>query len=210
MIFIVLYQSVGTADATPTPLHNFARALDTLASKPSKEISPKTGPAEEAKTPQNVRDLEQKIHVLINKERLAHGLSSLAWNDTLALAARNHSEDMVKQNYFEHKSPEGHDFLWRYEQVGFTGSVPIGNTIHLGAENIFEATTATEIIYYTNDVETGRKLKPLSLDKIAHMTVKGWMESPGHRKNILTPYWIREGIGVAYSETMVKITQNFC
>jgi hypothetical protein len=32
-------------------------------------------------------------------------------------------------------------------------------------------------------------------------TVDGWMNSPGHRKNILTPAWLREGIGVSIAPT---------
>ena len=47
--------------------------------------------------------------------------------------------------------------------------------------------------------------------KIAETTVKGWMNSPGHRKNILTPHWRSEGIGIAISpDDKVYITENFC
>jgi uncharacterized protein YkwD len=47
--------------------------------------------------------------------------------------------------------------------------------------------------------------------KIAESTVHGWMNSQGHRKNILTPRWKSEGIGVAISpDDKVYITQNFC
>jgi len=41
--------------------------------------------------------------------------------------------------------------------------------------------------------------------------VRGWMDSPGHRKNILTPHWRNEGVGVFLSpDEKVFITQNFC
>ncbi|NET86189.1 MAG: CAP domain-containing protein [Moorea sp. SIO1F2] len=48
--------------------------------------------------------------------------------------------------------------------------------------------------------------------EIANSTVAGWMSSPGHRKNILTATYDREGIGVAVSRERneVYITQNFC
>ncbi len=37
------------------------------------------------------------------------------------------------------------------------------------------------------------------------------MKSPGHRENILTPHWKREGIGVEIApDDNVYITQNFC
>jgi uncharacterized protein YkwD len=50
-----------------------------------------------------------------------------------------------------------------------------------------------------------------SLEQIARSTVSGWMKSPGHRKNILQPFWKTEGIGIAVSpDDKVLITQNFC
>jgi len=48
------------------------------------------------------------------------------------------------------------------------------------------------------------------VDSIAIQTVDGWMKSPGHRANILTPYFQNEGIGVAKSGNEIYVTQNFC
>ena len=46
---------------------------------------------------------------------------------------------------------------------------------------------------------------------IAVTAVKGWMESLGHRKNILTASYDRTGIGVAIAENgKIYITQNSC
>jgi uncharacterized protein YkwD len=37
------------------------------------------------------------------------------------------------------------------------------------------------------------------------------MKSPGHRKNILTPHWGKEGIGITISpDGKEYVTQNFC
>jgi uncharacterized protein YkwD len=50
-----------------------------------------------------------------------------------------------------------------------------------------------------------------SEERIARTTVAGWMASPGHRANILTAHWQREGIGVVIApDRKVYITQNFC
>lgn len=41
--------------------------------------------------------------------------------------------------------------------------------------------------------------------------VDSWMNSPGHRANILNPDYDRAGIGVAVdAEEAVYATQNFC
>jgi uncharacterized protein YkwD len=155
----------------------------------------------------NVADLERKIHVLINKERRKQGLQSLEWNNVLARIADNHSRDMAKRNYFDHYSPEGRDFSSRYRQEGFSCAVREGETIHMGAENIAlnnlydTVTTVNNVAYY--DWNTA--------DRIAETTVQGWIKSPGHRKNILTPYFKSEGIGVVISpDDKVYVTQNFC
>lgn len=139
-----------------------------------------------------LKDIASKIHVLINEERTTRGLSPLSWNPTIAKASVNHSDDMANRGYFEHDSPEGRDFTWRYSQVGFTCSISQGNWIYGGAENIMY----TEGYY--------------GVDTIAIQSVDGWMDSSGHRANILTPYFKSEGIGVAKSGSEVYVTQNFC
>jgi PEGA domain/Stigma-specific protein, Stig1/Cysteine-rich secretory protein family len=48
-------------------------------------------------------------------------------------------------------------------------------------------------------------------EKIAQMTVTGWMNSTGHRENILDRNLQREGIGVAIGEDdLVYITEDLC
>lgn len=152
-------------------------------------------------------DLEKRIHALINRERGKHGLSPLSGDDALAGIARGHSKDMASRRYFSHDSPEGHDFSHRYRRGDYTCSLRIGNTVHMGAENIFlnvrfnSVTTVNGDAYYDWNSE----------ELIAETTVRGWMDSPGHRKNILTPHWRREGIGVFLSpDEKIYITQNFC
>lgn len=47
-------------------------------------------------------------------------------------------------------------------------------------------------------------------ENLAEQTVNGWMNSPGHRENILSGFH-SEGIGVAIaSDEKVYFTQNFC
>ena len=48
-------------------------------------------------------------------------------------------------------------------------------------------------------------------EDVADCTVSGWMTSIGHKENILTGWFICEGIGVAISESNdVYVTQKFC
>jgi uncharacterized protein YkwD len=155
----------------------------------------------------HIAGLEKRIHALINNERRKQGLSTIEWDDALAGVARKHSLDMAKRKYFAHSSPEGQDFSFRYKQEGYSCAIRTGDTIYLGAENI-----ALNNLYDSVTTINGEAFFDWnSEEKIAETTVEGWMKSPGHRKNILTPHWKHEGLGVAVSpDDKVYITQNFC
>lgn len=154
-------------------------------------------------------DLSKRIHTLINKERKRHRLTVLAWNDDLMRLAEKHSSDMDNKNYLDHNSPDGKGFRDRYRQSGFTCEVQVGNVIYIGAENI-----ALSHLYNSMIKEKGNTYYNWnSPQEIALRTVRGWMNSPGHRKNILAPHWRQEGIGVKIEDSpgnKVYITQNFC
>ena len=152
-------------------------------------------------------DLAQRIHVLINSERSRHGLKPLAWDNQLARVAGMHSRDMSRRKYLGHDSPEGNTFSDRYRQAGYACDIRVGMQIYAGAENIALArlyNSETTI----NSVTTFDWNSPAQL---AHRTVDGWMNSRGHRENILTPHWRQEGIGIEIGPgNAVYITQNFC
>jgi len=155
-----------------------------------------------------IAELEKYIHDLINRERKKRGLSQLAFNESLNRIARRHSEDMAERNYFSHNSPEGHSFSYRYKQAGYVCKIRDKEASYLaGAENIYQNN-----LYNRVKIVNGIRFYDWNLpETIAETTVEGWMESPGHRKNILMPSWQSEGIGVAVSsDGKVYITHNFC
>ncbi len=96
---------------------------------------------------------------------------------------------------------------WRYKQAGYECGITVGRTIYTGAENI-----ALNNLYNSVTTINGKAYYDWnSMEGIAVSTVDGWMKSPGHRKNILTPHWRNEGIGVFIApDDRVYITQNFC
>lgn len=75
------------------------------------------------------------------------------------------------------------------------------------SENIFQ-NNLYDTVWYTNGIITSYEWN--TLEELAQSTVNGWMNSPGHRANILGSYH-SEGIGVAIADDdKVYITQNFC
>ena len=154
-------------------------------------------------------DLAKRLHAQINKERKKHGLTALAWSDALSRIAAKHSRDMTNRNYLSHDSPEGKDFSFRYQQDGYACVIRVGKMVYAGAENIAlshlynSMTTENGIAYYNWN----------TAQEIAQRTVVGWMNSPGHRENILMPYWLQEGIGIEIESSpgnKICITENFC
>ena len=155
-----------------------------------------------------VDELEQRIHELINQERTKHGLSLLTWNPILNQVARKHSLDMAQRHYFGHDSLEGHDLAYRYSQQGFVCEVQTGAISYTGGENIYQSNLYSSV-EYVNDIPVAYNWN--DPEKIAQTTVRGWMNSPTHRRCILEPSWRTEGIGAAISnDGKVYITQDFC
>ena len=140
-----------------------------------------------------VSDLELKVHAGINAERAKHGSAALKWEEQLAAVARAHSDDMTRLGYFSHDTPEGLGPSDRIDRAGYScwkGS-------HYGvAENIAIETTLGD------------------LDRAAGEAVRGWMNSPGHRTNLLGRQYDRTGIGASFGTwrgyKAVYLTQVFC
>ncbi len=153
--------------------------------------------------------LEKQVHELTNQYRIQNGLGALSWDDKLSNVARSHSEDMASRNYFAHETPEGKNPTDRGVSHGYTCQKVIGMLIYSGiAENIFQ-NNLYDKVWTANGIPTSYEWN--TQDEIASSTVDGWMDSPGHRKNILTETIDKEGIGVAIaSDDKVYITQNFC
>lgn len=150
----------------------------------------------------DLNEMEKNIHKLINIEREKEGFDSMKLDERLSAIARKHSFDMVTNNYFSHEDLNGNDFLYRYREAGYT----CPGFIYLGGENIFEHNIA-KYVY----VDNGEVSEYNTQEELEVSVVEGWMNSPGHKQNILRKGWTKEGIGVYIAEDgRVLITQNLC
>jgi uncharacterized protein YkwD len=109
---------------------------------------------------------------LLNAERRRHGLRALRLNERLTRAARGHSRDMARHGYFDHTSRSGSSFVDRIRRSGYL----TGARRWKVAENI---------AWGTDWLASPRAI------------TKAWMDSPGHRANILDGSYREIGIGVA-------------
>jgi uncharacterized protein YkwD len=155
-----------------------------------------------------IDDLAKQIHELINLERAKANLRPLDWNEKLAEVARLHSKDMAKTGFFSHVGSDKKDPAARALAMGFKCEIDFGFYKKIGiAENIFQNNTIRSVTSVGDIVYC----EYLSIGEIARSTVKGWMESEGHRHNILDKQNHSEGIGIAISkDDKVYITEDFC
>jgi uncharacterized protein YkwD len=114
---------------------------------------------------------EKRIFVLHNRIRRTHDLKPFCVHPSLERAARAHSEDMVDRDYFRHDTKGGKTFDERLQRYGYDSE---GYGHYLVGENIA----------YGSD----SRGEPES-------TMRRWMNSDGHRRNILDFEFRQIGIG---------------
>lgn len=155
-------------------------------------------------------ELAAAVHLRVNAERARAGLPPLAWQPGLVAAARGHSLDMAERDYFSHTAPDGGTFSSRYTAAGFICRVPLGpGRFATGGENI--AQTHLFAGYSVDQDGTRTPIGWRTTAQIADRIVQGWMDSPGHRENILRPHWRSQAIGISFDASgRVFATQNFC
>lgn len=179
-----------------------------ISSVPSSP-SPYIAPTITGKPSIDTTQLELDIHSLINTQRQNNGLQPLQFDTRLQTIARAHSKDMANNGFFSHVNLVGQDPTARAAAVGYTCHKDFGSYYTNGiAENIFQNNLYNQV-WYTDGIPTSYDWN--DMNSLASSTVEGWMNSPGHRENILTPTYDREGLGVAISsDDKVYITEDFC
>jgi len=146
--------------------------------------------------------VEKAILKYTNAERRSNGLSSLKWDSKLATVARDHSLDMVENNYFSHDNLRGEDPTARARRHGYNVHKELAGGWYSDgiAENIGKMPTGDVegMGYISNDA-----------DSIGEAHVESWMDSPGHRANILDSQYVILSVGCAYDGLYYVCTQNF-
>src|SRR5215210_6333200 len=118
------------------------------------------------------RSLVRATLCVLNAERAKHRLRPLRLNRKLAVAARGHSKAMASSHFFSHNSRNGTSFLSRIRRTGYLRGARSWNV----GENIAWG--------------SGRLGTPRAI-------ARAWMNSPGHRANILSRSFRAIGIGIS-------------
>lgn len=149
------------------------------------------------------------VHRGINERRAAHGLDRLDHDAGLIEIADGYAETMANTGHYGHTGPDGSSMGDRYEAAGYECRAETDDGYATGAENI-------QYTYYQTRVEVsnGSVVQYDTEQELAQALVRAWMRSPGHRENVLRPFWDDQGIGIGVRETdvgtQIYAVQNFC
>ena len=136
--------------------------------------------------PDPVVSMEQLAIRLTNEQRAQAGLAPLDPDPGLSAAARSHSEDMLRRQFFDHVNPDHESPQDRAARL--TGSPVFGV-----GENIW---------MWSGAVVPAR-------EALVRQAIGEWMASAAHRENLLRPGYRRIGAGVAVEDGQVRVTAVF-
>jgi uncharacterized protein YkwD len=140
---------------------------------PTPGITPPEEQVTTEEVPTTPISMEEAVFDEVNRRRTDNNLPPLEFETTAFQAAKYHSINMVRQGFFAHESPRGQDHADRLRLFGFN---------HVGrvsGENLA-----------TN----------LNIPNPVVATVDGWMDSPGHRRNILNEMFEYGAVGIEQDE----------
>lgn len=118
--------------------------------------------------------LEQALFDATNITRAQNGVASLSYDENLAIAARNHAAEMAQLNYLSHTSPRAATRSL-FDRVARAGSPALSVN-----ENLAQIGNNGDVV-----------------DK----SIQGWLDSPGHRQNMLDPEHTHLGVALAEDAT---------
>jgi len=141
--------------------------------------------------------IENWILYYTNAEREAAGLRPLTHDPAISTIAREHSRNMARFGLYH--EIHGKDPTDRALEAGYNCRAYHGDgSYSFGlSENIYEYPKITEWSKMSTEIV------PTSFhgdQAMALALIRGWMNSPGHRRNILASSARRIGIGVAIQE----------
>lgn len=150
---------------------------------PPQELTPpkETPPPAPSTEVSEMARVEAEVIRLTNLERVAQGLSPLSADSRLRTIAWSHSADMIARNFFAHNNLDGCGSSCRADNAGYAWRM-IGENLYM---------------------MSGFGFSP---EKSAEMIVQGWMNSDGHRTNIIREGYTNTGVGAVVLGDTIYVT----
>lgn len=185
-------------DATTQTLQTYATAVSRALVKGSlqRKLLSELSVAEQ---------IQNNVITAINVERTAVGLAPLSMNKQLQASAMLHAKNMYERGYFSHFTPEGLNYVDRIKASGYTDVDPLAcncqQVFTIGSSTEKPTKVGSNYVTYEADVcsctpkiALGENLAKgqLTVEEV----MQDWMNSPGHRRNILEPSFKEIGVGI--------------
>ncbi len=116
--------------------------------------------------------VQEEVLRLVNRERSNAGLPPLVFHALLQQSAQQYAEYMADEGFFSHRDPSGDASLDRIRATGYLDPPCDCSWTYLTGENLGHGQDSPAEV------------------------MEGWMNSPGHRANILNPGFTEIGVGV--------------
>ena len=166
--------------------------------------------------------LQAAIFYYTNVEREKRGIQPFKHSREVELTAFGHAQDMVNYNFYSHTSPIRFRRTLR-DRLNRSGINPkyIGENIcstfglqYQAGKKVGKPARPGEFRYLNTTIR--EVIPPHTYRSFAQSVVKLWMESPGHRQNILNPQFTHMGCGASvyfeksfYGMPYFMAVQNF-
>ncbi len=214
-LIIIFFRSI--ISATDTSLYEM-NAEAFLSSESANQVIDPRNP--------NVQLLDAALFHVSNLERKKYRLSPFSYSAVLHRIAIEHSEAMINNDFYSHENPYNSSKKTLAKRV-------LGQTKEFSqmAENIaeFDIISGNEEMFCIIepkrkggdfqfiDCDTGKTIPMQTYKELAINIVKEWMDSPGHRSNLLNKNYKSLGCSIRLSKKPFKtqnspfsrITQNF-
>jgi uncharacterized protein YkwD len=128
-------------------------------------------------------ELEAAILGELNAVRAERGLRPLLSSRGLQAAARSHSRAMLETGAFRHESADGTAFSDRIRRFYPSRG--------------FRSWSVGENLLYSSGEPPARE------------AVAAWLDSPSHRRNMLSPSWREAGVGISLGAGASFVTVDF-
>jgi len=177
IIFCGFSHSVLAQDAKPVARLVSSGPINVASKRVSPPVTPATSPSLAEATA-----IERRAFDQTNEIRVQNGLPALTWDADICRMARTHSENMSREGYFSHTTPDGKRLRDRARALG-----------------VVQFRVVAENIAYNQGYEDP-----------GAFAVERWMLSPKHRANILSPEFQAMAIGsYVAADGSVFLTQTF-
>ncbi|NOQ72886.1 MAG: hypothetical protein GQ574_12835 [Crocinitomix sp.] len=147
----------------------------------------------------NIKYLEHLVKTKVDAVRKAHDCKPLINDSILYIAAQHHASYMVENNRLSHFENDKAQFKTPQNRAVYYGAVN-----YSVGENVLKTTANATV-----KNKKGKKYNTNTYEGLANSIVDGWVNSPGHFKNIIKAEYQITGLAITEKDGKIYACQKF-